>query len=61
MTLFLKTNKLQFQPIDPLGDGLRDLIATEMDRPESIGFMDDIDGASLVSFWEKISSDIHNL
>lgn len=53
------SNKLQFEPIDPLGDGLGDAIAQEQRRPEVVAFQKDLDGESLADFWSKVSRDIH--
>lgn len=51
--------KLAFEPIDPLDDGLREMIAHEQTKPENIAFQQDIDGPSLTAFWSEVSRDIH--
>lgn len=53
------SRKLQFQPVDPLGDGLGDDIAREVSNPDNIAFQNDIDGQSLADFWNQVGQDIH--
>lgn len=52
--------KLQFEPVDPLGDGVGDAIREEQSRPESIAFQQDIDGNSLTAFWSQVERDLHS-
>lgn len=51
---------LQFQPIDPLGDGLGYDIAKEQTEPQAIEFQQDLDGDSLAAFWDKLEMDMKN-
>ena len=57
LSLFSRT--LQFEPVDPLGDGLREDIASEQSDPDTLAFQNDIDGQSLVDFWNEVGRDIH--
>ena len=57
--MFFSTPKLQFEPIDPLGDGLGDDIAKEQSDPKNLTFQEDIDGVSLTDFWSRVERDIH--
>ena len=52
--------KLQFERVDPLGDGLGEMIAREQSNPAVLAFQDDIDGQSLSAFWSEVSQDIHD-
>jgi len=52
--------KLKFEPVDPLGDGLREAIAHEQSDPENLAFQQDIDGQSLVAFWNEVGRDMHS-
>ncbi len=49
---------LQFQPIDPLGDGLGDDIAREQAEPGVVAFQQDIDGNNLAIFWDEVEKDV---
>lgn len=51
--------QLQFEYVDPLGDGLGDDIAREQSNPEVLAFQQDIDGQGLASFWSSVERDIH--
>lgn len=51
-------HKLQFQPVDPLGDGLGDDIAHEQSEPGAAEFQQDIDGNNLTDFWNKVEDDV---
>jgi len=51
--------KLQFEYVDPLGDGLGDDIAREQSNPEVLAFQQDINGDDLTAFWSQVESDIH--
>ena len=59
MTFSIFPRKLQFEPIDPLGDGLREDILQEQSNPENLAFQDDIDGQGLTEFWNTVGQDIH--
>ncbi len=51
--------KLKFEPVDPLGDGLREAIAREQSDPANLAFQEDVDGQSLVAFWSEVGQDMH--
>lgn len=51
--------RLEFEYVDPMGDGLGDDIAREQSDPETLKFQQDIDGQSLTAFWNEVSQDIH--
>lgn len=51
--------KLQFEYVDPLGDGLGDDIAREQSNPEVLAFQQDINGDDLTAFWSQVENDIH--
>ena len=53
------SRKLQFEPVDPLGDGLREAIMQEQSNPDNLAFQDDIDGQSLTEFWNSVGKDVH--
>lgn len=52
--------KLAFEPIDPLGDGLREAIEAERRSPEAIDLYDDTHEGALVSAWQEIVHDVEN-
>lgn len=52
--------KLNFEPVDPLGDGLREAIAREQSDPANLDFQQDIDGQSLIAFWNEVGRDAHS-
>lgn len=52
MKLFRK--KLRFDPIDPLGDGLREAIAKEQASTDRIELTDYIDASELMKQWDEI-------
>lgn len=49
--------KLEFEYVDPLGDGLGDDIAREQSDPANLAFQSDIDGQSLTAFWSEVGRD----
>ncbi len=51
--------KLEFEPVDPLGDGLGDDIEAMRSNPEVVAFQQDIDGQALTEFWNRVEQDIH--
>lgn len=51
-------HKLQFQPVDPLGDGLGDDIAREQSEAGVVAFQGDLDGNSLAAFWDEVERDV---
>ena len=53
-----KLNSVKFSAIDPLGDGLREEIASEQNEPEAMTLQEGPDGDSLSQFWEGVQSDI---
>lgn len=57
MSLF-KKQKLSFNPIDPLGDGLREAIEASQRSPEAIRLQEDISSDYLQNTWEEITHDI---
>lgn len=57
LSLFSRT--LQFEPVDPLGDGLREDIAREQSDPGTLAFQDDIDGQRLAEFWSEVGRNTH--
>lgn len=52
--------KLQFEPVDPLADGLGDDIAREQSDPANQEFQKDIDGQSLTDFWNEVGRDANH-
>lgn len=54
-TLF--RTKLAFQPIDPLGDGLREMIENEQRSPNVIHLYDD--DTDQGAFWREVERDMH--
>lgn len=55
MRLFHKT--LRFEPIDPLGDGLREIINRERTEDERIELTEYIDASELLRKWEEIQQE----
>lgn len=53
------SHKLQFQPVDPLGDGLAEDIDRELSDPANLAFQQDIDGQSLTDFWNEVGRNAH--
>ncbi|OYX39709.1 hypothetical protein B7Z00_00325 [Candidatus Saccharibacteria bacterium 32-50-10] len=49
--------KLAFEPVDPLDDGLREMIERERQEAESIDLRDNDFDAHL---WSEVSHDIHS-
>lgn len=54
MSLF---HRISFNPIDPLGDGLREEIVAEQQEPEAIG---DLEDSFDENFWTKVEKDVAN-
>lgn len=50
--------KLEFEYVDPLGDGLGDDIAAEQSNPDVLAFQQDVDGQGLTEFWSSVSQDV---
>jgi hypothetical protein len=58
MSLF---HHISFQPVDPLGDGLREEIVAEQQEPEAIGDLQEgIDGQKLSELWGEVEDDVKN-
>ncbi len=58
MSLF---HHVSFQPIDPLGDGLREEIAAEQQEPDAIeGLEEGLDEQELSAFWSDVKKDVEN-
>lgn len=57
MSLF---HRIAFQPIDPLGDGLREEIVAEQQEPEAITTLEDVGGEELSAFWSDVEKDVAN-
>ena len=55
--LSLFRQRVEFEPIDPLGDGLGDAIAAERNEPQAITLNDFDDDTG--QFWHAIENDIH--
>lgn len=58
MKLFRTSKSLRFDPVDPLGDGLREAIAREQAEPERIELTDYIDASELLAQWDEIHHDL---
>jgi hypothetical protein len=58
MKLF--TKDLTFEPVDPLGDGLREAIAAEQGESEAIRLVEDGAAESLQHAWEEIVHDVES-
>lgn len=58
--IFHKHSRIQFDPIDPLGDGLGDDIAAERREPEAIvhDFYDMIDPYALEQRWSAVLEEV---
>lgn len=54
-----RPRKLAFEPIDPLGDGLREMIQREQSTTESFSLYDD-DYSNNTHFWQALEQDLHN-
>lgn len=54
---YILRHKLAFQPIDPLGDGLREMIQNEQRSPHAIRLYEDESGSD--NFWREVERDIH--
>lgn len=57
--IFFRRRKVAFQPIDPLGNGLREEIAAEQAEPERFVLHEQLDG-SLGERWATILADVHS-
>lgn len=51
--------KIGFSPVDPLGDGLRELIHREQQSDGAIDLFED-EATGVVRFWSKIEQDTKN-
>lgn len=51
--------RVQFQPIDPLGDGLGDAIEEERRESQAIHLDDAEDSLRIQQFWQEVEQDIH--
>jgi len=49
--------KLAFQPVDPLGAGLREEIESQRRGPGAISLYEDIHAEPLASLWQQIAQD----
>ncbi|NLA43198.1 hypothetical protein GX865_03560 [Candidatus Saccharibacteria bacterium] len=54
----LLRRSVKFNPIDPLGDGLGDLIERSRMHPDRIVLNEPLDGRELVRQWEAIHQDL---
>lgn len=59
MPLNLHLHHVAFQPIDQLGDGLREEIIAEQNEPDRIVLKEQPNEGDLISYLESITSDIH--
>ena len=57
---FLKSRSLQFEPVDPLGDGLGIDIAHEQSTPATLEFQRHVDVDYLTRFWSEVQRDMHS-
>lgn len=48
--------KVAFQPIDPLGDGLREMIRREQRSDSAFSLQEDV--SEIESFWNRVSRDL---
>lgn len=51
------TKPVRFSRIDPLGDGLRELIFAEQQESQAISLDDEIDEDVLLEYWKSIETD----
>jgi hypothetical protein len=59
MSLF--SHQISFQPIDPLGDGLREEIAAEQQEPEAlISLEEGLSEGQLSEYWQSVVQDVEN-
>lgn len=56
MNIFSK--HLKFEPVDPLGDGLREEIQAEQ-REAAINLSEDHSSDTTTDFWQNLERDIH--
>lgn len=56
---FITKPKLAFQPIDPLGDGLREMIQREQASAESFDLHEE-DYSNAGRFWQAMERDLHD-
>lgn len=55
LTKYIFRSRLKFAPVDPLGDGLREMIQEEQHEPDAIHLEDaEIDTAT---FWQHVEFD----
>ena len=50
---------VEFEPIDPFGDGLGDEIAAEQNEPQAISLTEYDDGDTR-QFWRAVEEDLHS-
>ena len=50
--------RIQFEPIDPLADGLEEEIAREQQEPQAIR-LDQSDITDIQRFWTDVEEDLH--
>lgn len=53
---YIFRSRLAFAPVDPLGDGLREMIRREQREPGAIRLHEEED---LGRFWQEMERDIH--
>lgn len=58
MKVAIFTPRIQFQPVDPLGDGLGDAIEEERRESQAI-HLDQNDVIDIQQFWTEVETDIH--
>ena len=56
--LHIFRSQVEFEPIDPLGDGLGDAIEAEQQEPQAILLEESEDGDAR-QFWRAIEDDLH--
>ncbi|MDN5819598.1 MAG: hypothetical protein L0H38_02490 [bacterium] len=54
--MFHRRKAIEFNPIDPLGDGLREMIEAEQGRPEAIDLHEQLSALALESYWRSVNS-----
>ena len=50
--------QIEFEPIDPLGDGLGDAIIAERNETQAIS-LDESDDGDTRQFWRAVENDLH--
>lgn len=53
---YIFRSRLAFEPVDPLGDGLREMIRREQSETEAIQLLED---EFDVSLWRDMAQDMH--